>query len=230
MSLTRLQMFQFVLDQAQLPATEFYLAKCRLYYRMAVDELSLNKDFKFYNKVVDTLFVASQKDYALPTDYQRSDACWMLSPSGDQGSEIMILDSYQYDPYRSTADGLPIVAMIDLESRMIQFNTAASNPDGKKYRLRYFRKPTEYSLTSSDDGVVPDFEPYNVVIQKMMSYAFEREDDERQGKKDQDFEKATLQYERNMLDSDASSSVDLSRENFRGRRGWGRRWGGGGGW
>lgn len=223
MALTRLQIFQHVLDLAQLDSTEFYLAKCRLWYKISVEKLALRKDFPFYNKKADYSFVANQTAYTLPTDYLRPDACFHVDQNGVQGDEITIREPYQFDPYVTNADGLPFCSMIDADGGNIVFNSASSNPSGKKYRFRYFRKPTDYSLTNSDDGVVPDFEDSDVLIQNMLAIAYEREDDERQNTKKAEAEQASIGHQRNMYNADSSSTLDLSRENFRGRRGFGRR-------
>lgn len=227
MALTRLQMFQFVLDQAQLEASPYYLAKARLWYKIVVDKLTLRQDYKFYNKVIDTPWVSGQKVYNVPSDYQRSDACFQVNEAGVQGDEIFIRDTYQFDPYVSSASGMPTVAYINNTDNTIVFNSAPTNPSGKQFRLRYFKLPTDYSLTDSDDNVVPDFEDCDVIMQHMLSIAFEREDDERQSSKKMDAKLADQAQQRNMYDADSSSSNDLARESFRGRRGYGRR---GNGW
>ncbi len=219
MPLTRLQLVTLALDQAQLDSS--FVTKANLWLNYILEKLGRRTNFKFYNKnAPDVAFVTGVKDYALPTDFGRADACFLIGPSQEIGAEIPLYEPYVFDPTKNdTSSGNATTAMIDLEAMLIRFNikpdaTAGSN---YSYRLRYFTTPPQYSLTSSDDNVVPNFQDQEWLLQELIAMAFEFSDDERQQSKKADAKMAQKDFLRNSYESDGVSSVDLDRLVFRSR-------------
>lgn len=239
MALTRIQLVDFALEQAQLDSS--FQAHGRKWLNHAILKLGKRRNYKFYNKITNTPFVAGQREYNLPSDfgslvadYGKGDACFIVQPNGSDwqiGQEILLLEPYVFDQSNTgVTSGDPNTAMIDLENGKIIFNTAAPQGTNKYWRLRYFATPPQYSLDATDDNVVVKFGDQDVLLQEMLNLAFEFMDDERQQAKKADLKDANRQFERNMYQDDLNSTVDLDRNMFRSRswvsrRIW-RRWGG----
>lgn len=220
MSMTILKLVDHVLYQSQLDSS--YRAKARQWLNIVRLKLANSKDYPFYRKTdSDVVFVAGQNEYSLPTDFLKSDSCFLVDSSGKQGGPIWILEPYRFDPYNRGAYGTPQLAKIDERRSKIVFDSLPSDNTTQKYRFNYFLKPTDYDLTGSDDSSTPDFPDQNVLIQEMMLIALEAEDDERYGNKYQEAEKANQKHQRNMYNSEGTGQMDLSQTHFKNRI---RRW------
>lgn len=220
---TRIALVNFCLEQAQLDSTFQTLG--RKWLNHALLKLVKRSNYKNLNTLAtDAPFVAGVTSYALPADFGRSDACFFVNSAGAQGSEIQILEPYQFDPHKQgSIIGAPSVCMIDRDTMTIKFNAAPSPTTTDLYRLRYWKSAPSYSLDSADDSVVPDFDDQDVLLQEMLAIAFEFNDDERQDKKKMEAKMSRQEFQRNMYESDNKSTIDLDRTVFRPRTGVTRR-------
>lgn len=220
MSMTILKLVDHVLYQSQLDSS--YRAKARQWLNIVRLKLANSKDYPFYRTTAtDVSFVAGQNEYTLPTDFLKSDSCFVVSSAGKQGEPIWILEPYKFDPYNQGNVGTPRMAKISEGTSKIVFDAVPDTSIDKKYRLNYFRKPADYDLTGSDDTSTPDFPDQNVLIQEMMLIALESQDDERYSNKYQEAEMASKKHQRNMYNSEGTGQMDLSQTHFKNRT---RRW------
>lgn len=223
MPLTRLQIVDLALDNAQLDSG--FRSKARLWLNVIMEQQSRDFRWPFYNKVGDyTPFVAGQVEYDVPSDYFRSDSIYRYSSGGARGTLIPIVEPYIFDqvnlsnnPSTYLVQGPSQVAMIDISRNKIVFDQMSAAPtDG--FKLRYFRAPEVLSLNDSDDGVVPDFEDQNFLIQEVTNWAMKFNDDERQPAQAMESKMAMQQSKRTVYDNDGKSSIPLNQINFRVRR------------
>lgn len=217
MSLTRIQIITLALDQAGLDSS--FNTKAYTWFNVITEKLSFDTRYKFYNlNYPDVAFIPGQNTYALPTDYRRSDTCYLINADGSRGNEIFIVEPYRFDSVTYNLNGLPNVAMIDLEAGNLVFNNTPSSSVNAKFRLRYFKKAAVYALNSSDDNVIPDFESQEVLIEELIGMAFFHQDDERFAAQEAKILKVKQNHQRNMYESQSTGQIDLAHENFRHRR------------
>lgn len=225
--MTRIALINHALDQAGLDSS--FQTKARTWLNTVLEKLSIRTNYKFYRKKAETAWVSGQKAYNLPADYQRSDSCFMLDPAGNPGQAIPIVEPYEFDMYTpGSSSGTPVMATIDLDAGTIIFSSAPSDPNGRSYRLWYFRDPPTYSTDTTDDSVVPDFEDQETLIQELILMAYQFREDEREAAQERKLKETKAEFQRNMFESDGTSVMPLNSFVFRNGRRRGRRSGFGG--
>lgn len=221
MALTRIQIVNQALDQAQLDSS--FQAKGRNWLNIIIQKLSLRQNYLFYRVTQDTLFVPLQTQYNLPSDFQRADTIYFIDSNGNQGNGIYLADSYQFDRWITNADGFPQFAYVKDEDGKLIFNSAPSTVQGQGFRFNYFKKPDALSLDATDDNVVPDFKDQFTLIEELIAMAYEFLDDERYKDKKMDAMKSNVDYQRLLNQTDGNSKMDLNAWVFRPtRRGYNR--------
>lgn len=225
MALTRIQIVNLALDQSGLDTS--FQAKARNWLNFIIQRLSLNQNYNFYRKSVDTPFVPLQSNYTLPADFQRADTIFFIDNSGNQGNGIYLTDSYKFDQYIRNGVGFPSYAYIDEEDGTLNFNSGPQQVDTQAFRFNYFRAPATLSLDSTDDSVVPDFKDQATLVEELKVMAFDYLDDERATVQRQIADRTTQKYQRLMNQADGNSMMDLNNFTFRAtRRGYNRNgWG-----
>lgn len=217
MSFTKLELIDLALNQAQLDSS--YRPNARIWLKMIIEKQSKEFKWPFYRKLTPFVpLVANQTSYNIPTDMRRPDEIYLYNSAGQKGSHVPILDSYEFDQtVVGTLTGQPSFAMYDIDTAKIIFNSSpSSTTDG--YKMRYFRNCVSPSTTSSDDGVAPDFDDQNFLVQELMKWAMENLDDERQDKKRQEAKEDLLLSKRQVYENDGTSKFNLQQDTFRKRR------------
>lgn len=214
--LTLIQMIDHALSQAQLDSS--FRQDARTWYNVIVNRLTANYDYPRYRTSADINFVAGQKSYDLPTDFNRADECYQINVNGDQGAMIPLMDSYMFQQMNGgNISGPASVGYIDINDNKILLNTKAGGNTGTNgLRLYYFKTPTQVNLFGADDASIPDFPDQDSMIEELKAMAYEFRNDERYPQKKAEANKAKDNYQRNQYNDDSYSVTPLNAVTFRG--------------
>lgn len=216
-TLTLIGIINLALDQSGVDSS--YQTKARTWFNFITNTLSEQNNYKFYNTTATAVpFLTNVRTYPLPATFQKADTCYRLNPDGSMGTQIFIVESYDFDNYLRNVSGDPTLAYIDIGNQNIIFNNLPTSNTSTSYVLRYFRKPTQYAVDGSQDTVIPDFPDQNVLVQELIKMCFKDLDDERYQQQSSDALDAQRKLQRNQFQNEDTGKVDLSHANFVRRR------------
>ena len=184
-----------------------FLPLARQYINLCLNNQASTFDWPYFRTQATDVPFTGGRAYALPTDYSRSDTCYLVDLNGGT-RPITIISKYRFDKLISgilVSD--PSIAFIDLSNRMINFNAAPLS--GKSYRLTYFRDPQEYDDQGGDDGEVLDFENIMAIIYDVTSMLMDYSDDERAPMFQQKADKEYMWAKMNGWDEDNDPRIEL---------------------
>lgn len=212
------------LEIAQLDSS--FLTLARQYYNQVIHELSSDFDWPYFRKQAsDVVLLAGQREYDLPTDYNRSDTCYLVDTNNNR-RQIIIMSKTRFDQLgrSGTLTGDPRCAYIDLGRRKIVFDSSPSDST-RYYRLTYFRQGVEVADNGTATGQYSgdtsdiDFEHPPLVVTMITARLLDYTDDERAQYWYQKADKEMGDSKMNMNDEDDDSVMDLASSRFRsGRR------------
>jgi hypothetical protein len=220
MALTRIALINVALKQAGLDTG--FQSDARTWLNLVLQDQAQKFNWPEWAKsTAYTAFVPGTSTYALPSDFQKADTIYLYQLNNGEyqrGEQIVIVDSYRFDEVNwLTLSGTPNVAYIDEDNDVIQFNSKPNNSQ-QGFKMRYYKEAPEYSTSSSDDSVVPDFKDQNYLIKELVKWMYEFEDDQRYEAKKAENERDLDKNKRNVFQNDASPSMQLQNTTFRGRR------------
>jgi hypothetical protein len=204
------------IELAQLDSS--FLTLARNYYNLILKDLAGSTDFPYYrSEAAPVSFVAGQRSYDLPTDYNRSDTCYLVDISGNR-RQIIIKAKYEFDQLRgATINGDPNLAYIDNKNRLIVFNNVPSD-SSKSYVLTYHRSPEDIDTAGGNDSDEVDCENVMYLVYKLTSILMDYSDDERAMVFDQKAQKIFRDDQLNAWDEDNDSKLQLGPSFRAGRR------------
>jgi hypothetical protein len=193
-----------------------FLPLARQYYNLALNQAVTEYDWPYYRTQASDVAFTGVTSYDLPTDYNRSDTCFLVDSNGGK-TPITIISKYRFDKLVSgSLNGSPSLAYIDLSNRKIIFNSA---PDGtKSYRLTYFRVPDEIDESGGDDSEVIDFENTMSLIYSIAAMLMDYSDDERAPMFQQKADMMLRGDKMNAADEDNDPRIELGPSFRTGRR------------
>lgn len=220
MALTRIELINVALKQAGLDSG--FQADARTWLNIILAKQARDFNWPEWAELTAyTVFVPGTSAYALPADFEKADTIYLYQLNNgayQRGEQIVIMDSYKFDEVNwMTLDGTPNAAYIDLTNSQIQFNSEPNN-NQQGYKLRYYKNAPQYSTSSADDTVVPDFKDQSFLIQELIKWMYEFQDDERYMQKRGESEQDLRKTQRNLYQNDASPQINLQNTTFRGRR------------
>lgn len=204
------------IELAQLDSSSSFQVLARQYYNMMMDNVVSNYDWPYFRvQNPDTLFTGV-KTYALPSDYSRSDTCFLIDQNG-ASSRVTIISKYRFDLLTSNPlSGDPRLAYIDLGNKKIVFNAA---PNTTRYwRLTYFRHPLEIDDQGGNDGDLVDFEDITYPVCKVAAMLLDFTDDERAAQFHQKADQLEGKNKLMSYDEDNNSIVELGPQYRQGAR------------
>lgn len=215
MALTNIQVIDHALNQAQLDSS--YRSLARGWINILRQKYADDTNYKRWRTTAaNVAFITGTRRYALPVDFNRADSAFLIGSNGQQGAQIFIYDSYDFDPYPHSASGDPVSALIDEKTREIVFNTIPNS--GPYYSLNYFYSPTAYAVDGTADSTIPDVPSETLLIQDMILLAYENRDDERYMQKKQEVTEADVKQQRVAPQNVGTSTLQLNQAVFRSRR------------
>lgn len=219
MALTRIELIDVALKQSGLDSS--FRTDARTWLNIILKKQGGDYDWPEWAVTSPyTVFVPGTSAYALPADFEHADTIYLYQLNNglyQRGQQILIMDSYRFDEVNwLTLSGTPTAAWIDEENSTIQFNSAPNN-NQQGFKLRYFKDAPQYSTSSADDAVVPEFKDQNFLIQELQKWALEFQDDQRFPAKMAESQNDLKITKRNNLQNDASPSMPLQNTTFRGR-------------
>lgn len=189
-----------------------FLPLARQYFNLSLNDLVTNFDWPYYRSQATDQPFTGALSYDLPTDYSRSDTCYLVDSNGN-ATPITIISKYRFDKLKtSTITGDPRIAYIDLTNRLIVFNCAPNSV--RYYRLTYFRKPDQIDEQGGDDDQDIDFENPRALIYTIVAMLCDYTDDERSGLFMQKADKEIHDDKMNAWDEDNDPKIELG-PNFR---------------
>jgi hypothetical protein len=223
--LTRIGLVDLALDQLGLDSS--FQTKGRGWLNLVLEKLANNFNWDFYHKTAsDVALLAGTYVYSVPADYGRPDKIYLIQ-NGSRGREIFTLDPSLFEQRRTSSQaGYPSIAKFTTDmtvSGPVSLITFDASQSGASFRQTYFRKPTPLSTTSADDTIIPDFLSQDVLMQELIKFGFENQDDERYPAKSQEVKESIRDFKFNQGTSN-QSQVELATDVFRqgrGRRGSG---------
>lgn len=220
MALTRIELIDVALKQAGLDSG--FRADARTWLNIVLSKQGRDFNWPEWAKITAyTVFVPGQSAYTLPADFLKADTIYLYQLNNgayQRGEQIVIMDSYRFDEVNwLTLTGTPNAAYIDEGLGVIQYNSQPSN-NQQGFKLRYYKKAPQYSVTSSDDTVVPEFKDQNFLISELVKWAYEFSDDQRYTQKMAESDQDLKKTQRNVYQNDSSPQINLQNTTFRGRR------------
>lgn len=205
----------YALNQAQLDSS--FRQEARLWYNIVVNKLASYYDYPFYRTSVSIPYVSGQRAYSLPADFKSADEAYQYDINGNTSIMIPLVDSYMFQQMSTgNVTGNGSVAYVDTQSNEIVLNSAPNPGTNVGIKLFYFRKPVAIALDGSDDASVPDFQDQTLLMEELKAQAFEFRNDDRYMSKKQEIQKANIDFQRNMYQTDSYSNMNLNAVNFRG--------------
>lgn len=208
MALTLIQIVDASLDQAGLDSG--FRSKARQWLNLILQDLSGDFDWPEWNKLSPYVpFVAGQKSYSLPADFEHADTLYLYNINADgdevQQEAIRIYDSYRFDAANFfNVNGRPSAVMVDEMNSNLIFNSAPSD-SAYGYKLRYFKQAPQYDITGTDDAEIPEFKDQNYLIKELVKWAYEFQDDERYQAKNQENDQKLKKVQRNIYQANDST-------------------------
>ncbi len=218
MPLTVIQMVDYSLSQAGLDSSFQTQGKLSLKVILESAVRDFNWPFLRTHTAVTNL-VAGTTSYALPTNYSRADTCYLFSNS-QRAAEIALYDPVTFERIKNTSSsGVPAMAYIDILTQAIVFESAPVN-GSYAFQLHYFKKDLDIDVSgNTTDNSVPAFQDQKYLIDKLIETFFEYQDDSRKDGKMQESSAQLGTSKKNVMDTDANSTVILATPAFRpGRR------------
>lgn len=180
-------------------------------------------DYPYHHTTwADQNFASGQVSYTLPSDYKKSDLLFLVQ-SGEQGSEIDIVDATIFAKRAACGTGAPTVAKIVTTHsdatgmvKTLVFDRAPS--DGNyKFRLTYFRMPSEIDTTSAGDDTYVDFEDTAYLLKELQAWCMDHQDDARYSGKKVEAQGKLRTGLLNSNDNDSHSELPLGGGHKQGR-------------
>ena len=220
MALTLLQIVDTALDQAGLDSG--FRTKARNWLNIILAKQASDFKWPHWHKQTSTVSLTpGTTAYAIPSDFNRADTCYLYQLNGStyqRGNQIRIYDTYRFDDVDYTSlTGVPTAAYINTLNSTIVFNSSPSD-SGHYYKLRYYIDAPVYSTGTSNDSTTPDFPDQNFLIQELVKWAYEFQDDERFAPKTAEAERALQMTKRNIYENDSTPQMPLSQFQFQPRR------------
>lgn len=218
MPLTVIQMVDYSLSQAGLDSS--FQTQGKLSLKIILESAVRDFNWPFLRTATPvTNLVSGTTSYALPTNYSRSDTCYIYS-DGQRGGEIALYDPVTFERIKNTSNsGVPAMAYIDILAQTIVFESAPVN-GSYAFQLHYFKKDLDIDVSgNTTDNSVPAFQDQKYLIDKLIETFFEYQDDSRKDGKMQESAAQLGTSKKNVMDTDANSTVILATPAFRpGRR------------
>lgn len=226
MSFTVIELVNAALDDAQLDQSSQFQQLGRRYLKFILEDLPKKFDWPVYRiQAPAVALVGGTTTYNLPTDFVRSDTCYLYQ-SAQRGSEILIIEKSEFDRLLGpTTNGTPGCAYIDTKNKQIVFD---QSPQGQySYVLTYFGRDIDIVVASTaSDNLVPTFEDQLFLMKELTGMLMNYQDDERTQAQKGDARKTLADGKYNIIENSTSPNVELSHAAFRP----GRRPTRGGGW
>lgn len=216
---------QRAVELAQLDSS--FLTLARQYYNLVIEDSVSDFDFPYLRAVsADTPFVSGQVAYALPTDYSRSDTCYLKDGNGNRRA-IIIMSKYRFDRMQvASYSGDPTKAYIDQLNQKIVFDAAPSGTT-RYYSLTYFQKQPDIDDQGGDDTVDCPIQSPQFVVYEIASMLLDYNDDERAQSFEQKAAKMLHDHKLNCFDEDNTPQIEFGpayKPGSRPTRGGGSGW------
>lgn len=220
MALTLLQIIDTSLDQAGLDSG--FRTKARNWLNIILAKQANDFDWPHWHKqTAYTSLVSGQTAYTLPADFNHADTIYLYQLNNgvyQRGSQIRVYDTYRFDDVDYTAlSGLPTSAYIDTINGNLVFNSSPTDSN-KGYKMRYYKDAPSYNTGGSEDSSTPDFPDQNFLIQELVKWMYEFQDDERYGNKKGEAQQDLIQTKRNIFENNSTPQMPLEQFHFTPRR------------
>jgi hypothetical protein len=203
-------------ELAQLDSSFLQLA--RQHYNLIIDDIAISFNWPFYRvQYPDVPFVAGKLSYDLPTDWVRSDTCYLIDQNNNR-KELPIISKYRFDRLLrgGVGTGDPRVCYTDLTNRKLIFDFAPSSI--RAFQFTYFRHPETCDESGGDDAAESDCESPMYMINKICANLLDYNDDERAPGFHQKAEQILSKNKLFAWDEDNQSIVELGVNYRPGRR------------
>ena len=203
-------------ELAQLDSS--FLPLARQYYNLILSDLSSSFNWPYFRvQNSNVLFISGQYKYNLPSDWSRSDTCYLVD-SNNNRKELPIISKYRFDRLNrgGSNSGDPRMCYIDLSNKKIVFDSSPT--DTRYFEFTYFRKPEIVDESGADDAQEIDAESPMYMINKICAFLLDYNDDERAMAFHQKADSGLAKDKFVAWDEDNDSRIELG-VNFRpGRR------------
>lgn len=223
MALNVIGVIHYCLDQAQMDKfLPEHIRFAKVIYNMELDKLAGDFEYQwFFKRGPVTSFVSGQKQYTLPTDYLKSDSCYLVdSSTGSRGANVTIISPWQFDRNDTgSITGPASCAYINSKDRKIVFNSALNEVGNSAFQLSYYRTPDliDVDSTINDEDSV-DFSDQTAIIESIISKLMKYIDDDRYGMQKMEAKEELRDTRMNSFDYDDHSQMSLGRPFRSGKR------------